>query len=275
MHKPKKSLGQNFLKSPSVAKKLVSSANITEKDIVIEVGPGRGAITKHLVGRANKVIAIEKDERMAEDLKEKFEEEIKNGKLTIITGDILKINPKLWNLETGSWKLIGAIPYYITSRLLRTFLENKNQPNTIAFIIQKEVASRITGSPRAMAKGKESLLSLSVKVYGTPHYVQTIRSDNFSPKPKVDSAIIVIDNISKDFFSAKGVKDIPEIKFFELLRAGFSSKRKKLSSNIKKHFPGKNPREVFTALNIPQAIRAEDMSLAQWKKLFLALHNKD
>jgi len=271
----KKSLGQNFLRSQQVATDLVQAANIRSNNIVLEVGPGRGMITQILLQKAKKVVAVEKDGELVRYLNEKFEQEISSGKLEIIHEDILKFNPKSYKLIPNSYKLVGAIPYYITSNLLRVFLSSNNQPKTIALIVQKEVAQRIVARG-----GKESLLSLSVKVYGTPRYVKTIKAGNFYPKPKVDSAIIAIENVSKNFFSTKneavsGKIDISEKKFFELLKVGFSSKRKKLITNLKKVSPKTNFEETFTVLNILQNIRAEDMSLKQWQKLFLTPHNKN
>jgi len=268
--KSKKRLGQNFLKSSAIARDLVHAAEINARDTVVEVGPGKGNITKLLLERAKKVIAVEKDKELIEYLQEKFSAEIKNKKLILIHEDILKFNPKSYKLIPNSYKLVGNIPYYLTARLFRTFLECEIQPKTIAFIIQKEVAKRIVARD-----GKESILSISVKAYGIPRYIKTIKARYFSPQPKVDSAILVIENISKKYF-----KNIQEDKFFELIKIGFSSKRKKLVTNFKnpRINPRVNPRdyprvftEVFEDAGISPDARAEDLSLDDWRGLIKKL----
>jgi len=247
-NKPKKSLGQNFLKSEKIAQEIVEAGEVCSEDIVLEVGPGEGILTAELLKKAKKVIAVEKDEQLAEFLKIKFINEIKNGKLEIISDDILKLdfNNKLF---AKSYKLIANIPYYITSHLLRTFLESDYQPSLMVLMVQKEVAERIVGT-------KESILSISVKAYGEPEIIRKVPASYFSPAPKVDSAVIKISNISKIFF-----KDISENKFFETVKKGFSQKRKMLINNLKTN------KDVFKACNIAEKARAEDVSLDQWKCL--------
>ena len=258
---PKKSLGQNFLKNESVARDLVDSLEIKNTDTVLEVGPGRGAITRILLQKTKRVVAVEKDADLVALLKNKFAEEIRKGAFQLICGDILEFSPHDWELETGNWKLIGAIPYYITGQLIRKFLGVGAPPKTIALIIQKEVAERIVAK-----NGKESILSISVKVYGEPHYIKTVKAGSFYPAPKVDSAILVIKNISKDFF-----KTIEEEEFFKLLKAGFASRRKKLTTNLKKHFPKTDLPRVLKNIEISPNVRAEDLTRGAWRKLYVAL----
>ena len=259
----KKSLGQNFLTSRSAAQKLVSSCGITESDTVVEVGPGKGMITEVLLARAKKVIAVEKDDRMIAFLKEKFAEEVANGKLLVVRGDIMEFNPKLWKLEIGNWKLIGAIPYYITGTFLRTFLTTQEQPESIGLIIQKEVADRIVARDK-----KESMLSLSVKAYGAPQYVKKVGRKNFRPSPKVDSAILVIKNISREFFA-----DISESTFWNIIHAGFVHKRKRLMKNLslQNSATAETLERVFTSCRLSKDIRAENLSLDDWGCLAKAI----
>ena len=185
MSKPKKSLGQNFLKSEKIAEEIVSAGEVGPDDIVLEVGPGKGILTEKLLEKAKKVIAVEKDEELAEFLKDKFKN---NPKLEIIRGDILKFSPmSRRDLDIGRYKIIANIPYYITSHLLRTFLESDYQPSLMVLMVQKEVAERIVGAKRkakrnfsrftlprsgagsdasqnfVLPSSKESLLSISVK----------------------------------------------------------------------------------------------------------------
>ena len=284
MSKPKKSLGQNFLKSEKIAEEIVSAGEVGSDDIVLEVGPGKGILTEKLLEKAKKVIAVEKDKQLVEFLKEKFAREINNSKLEIISGDILKFNPmSRRDLDIGRYKIIANIPYYITSHFLRTFLESDKQPSLMVLMVQKEVAERIVGAksgarrnfsrftlprsgvgsaasqnfalPRSFAN-KESLLSISVKAYGRPEIVRSVPAGYFSPAPKVDSAVIKISGISKNFF-----QDIGEKKFFEIVKKGFSQKRKMLINNLKAQ------KDDFTACNIGEKARAENLSLEQWKCL--------
>jgi len=275
--KPKKHLGQNFLKKESVARDLVRAAKINTEDVVVEVGPGMGAITTLLLRSAKKVVAVEKDRELVLYLKKKFAKEIGEGKLLLVHTDILDFNPSAYRLEPSAYIVVGAIPYFITGALFKYFLSMGEQPRTIAFIVQKEVAERI------VARGsKESILSLSIKVYGTPHYIKTIPANAFYPTPKVDSAILVIEYVSKQFFNPLNLptylptlnvgKLSSEKEFFGLVRAGFSSKRKKLISNLKKRFPQTNFEGIFNDLKIDENIRAEDLTLEEWRKIFLAIN---
>src|SRR3989338_1708781 len=247
--KPKKSLGQNFLKSEKIAEEIVSAGEVSPDDVVLEVGPGKGILTEKLLEKAKKVIAVEKDEELVEFLKEKFAENVKNGKLELVSEDILKFNPNSYNIQPNSYKLIANIPYYITSHLLRTFLESDCQPSLMVLMVQKEVAERIVGK-------KESLLSISVKAYGRPEIIRHVPAGYFSPAPKVDSAGIKISGISKNFF-----QDIGEKKFFETVKKGFSQKRKMLINNLKVQ------KDDFIVCNIGEKARAENLSLEQWKCL--------
>jgi len=261
--KAKKSLGQNFLKSKKALEEMIRAGEITSSDVVLEVGPGEGALTEKLLQTGSKVIAIEKDDRLIEPLNEKFAKEEKNGQFTLIHGDILEIDLNSLHLTTNNYKLIANIPYYITGLIFRKFLEGNIQPSKIVIMVQKEIADRIIARDE-----KESLLSLSVKAYGKPKKIMKVDKENFSPKPKVDSAILLVDDISKDFF-----KEITEKDFFEVIKAGFAHKRKVLIANLKDTFEKrgenseKNLLQIFFALNIPEKSRSEDLKLEDWKKI--------
>ena len=257
MNKPKKSLGQNFLKSEKIAEEIAEAGEVCPDDIVLEVGPGKGILTEKLLEMAKKVIAVEKDEQLVEFLKEKFAREINSGKLEIISGDILQSQISNLKSKKFKYKLIANIPYYITSHLLRTFLESDTQPSLMVLMVQKEVAERIVAKGKlARRRGGESLLSISVKAYGRPEIIRKVPAGYFSPAPKVDSAVIKISGISKKFF-----QDISEKKFFETVKKGFSQKRKMLINNLKAK------KDDFTACNIGEKARAENLSIEQWKCL--------
>lgn len=253
----KKSLGQNFLTSLSAVDTIIDAGDVAGDDIILEIGPGKGMMTKKLLLFAGKVIAVEKDHGLVEFLKEKFKKEIDENKLDLIEKDILDFDPEILKFYKEPYKLIANIPYYLTGKLIRKFLEARNQPERMVLMLQKEVANRIVAKD-----GKESILSISVKAYGEPKYIQTVKAGSFFPIPKVDSAILLIENISKDFF-----KDFSEAEFFEALRAGFKSKRKKLSSNLSTIFPKEKVLETFKKLKLNENTRAEDIKIEDWRKL--------
>jgi 16S rRNA (adenine1518-N6/adenine1519-N6)-dimethyltransferase len=258
-HRAKKSLGQNFLKSKKALSDIVSAAKIEAGDIILEVGPGKGILTEELLKKAGKVIAIEKDESLVSMLQEKFAGEIENGKLEIIAGDILDFDPKRFKFQASSYKVVANIPYYITGQFLRNFLSSENYPSLMVLLLQKEVVKRIVASDK-----KESILSMSVKAYGAPDYIDTVQARYFSPEPKVDSAIIAIRNISKAFFNT-----ISEEKFFEVMKAGFAHKRKMLLGNLKESNVDsrENLEKIFVKCDIKENARAEDLKLEDWKRL--------
>ena len=253
----KKHLGQNFLRSKTVLEDILEAAELTGKDIVVEIGPGEGFLTSGLLEKAGRVIAIEKDIGLAAFLKEKFAPEIKIKKLILVEGDIRNLNFSNYKLKTINYKLISNIPYYLTGEILRTFLQSKYQPSMAVLMLQKEVAERIVAR-----NGKESILSVSVKAYGKPKIVRKVPKGNFSPVPKVDSAILKIGNISKNFF-----RGFSEKKFFEIVRLGFAHKRKKLLSNLAQKFGAGETESLFNKISLNENTRAEDVPLGRWREI--------
>ena len=261
----KKALGQHFLKSQSIVSDIVNAGNINTNDIVLEIGPGKGILTEKLLSCAGKIIAVEKDKELVEYLKEKFKEEIESEKLTLINKDILDFDITSYSLLTINYKLVANIPYYITAAIIKKFLITPHQPEHMVLLVQKEVAQRIVARPEQgrRARGKESVLSISVKAYGTPRYIKKVPARYFSPPPGVDSAILSIEGISKDFF-----RDIDEEKFFTVVKTGFAHKRKLLIRNIEPLTEDKRGlKEIFKLCDIPEKTRAEDISLQDWKCL--------
>ena len=214
----KKSLGQHFLQSKDIAKTLCRAGEIKKDELVVEIGPGRGILTDALLEEGACVEAVEKDHELTTHLREIFEREVEKKNLRVVEADILHFKP-----PAKPYKLIANIPYYITGEILRKFLSTEHQPTLMVLMVQKEVAERIVKDE------KGSLLSTSVKVYGTPSIVRTVKPGSFNPPPKIESAILRISNISKSFFMNQ---KIDEREFFELLRLGFGQKRKQLSSNL-------------------------------------------
>ncbi len=251
----KKSLGQHFLQAQSYISLIADTADLKPGERVLEVGPGEGALTRELLARGAKVTVIEKDHRLIPILKETFKKEVKAKQLSIFEGDALEMSLADIKIK-GAYKVAANIPYYITGALIKKFLSEKRPASSIVLLVQKEVAERIA------REKKESILSLSVKVYGTPKYIKTVPRGAFVPAPNVDSAILLIENISR-----KNLKDAAaEAKFFTLVRAGFAQKRKLLKRNLEKVL-GTNTSVLFLRAGIPENARAEDLTLEQWLSL--------
>lgn len=252
----KKSLGQHFLNSDYAPKQLCAAAKLQKGDIVLEIGPGTGALTKELLLNGVSVIALEADLRAIETLTETFAVEIQTGQLTVLHHDVRELDPASFGLKDQQYKVVANIPYYLSGFLFRTLLTAKEQPSTLVFLVQKEVALRIARSK------KESLLSLSVKVFGDPAYICTVSRGHFTPPPKVDSAIVAIYDISRHRLNT-----ISESEFFGILHIGFGQKRKQLLGNLSAHYDRTLLEVCFTELGLALTIRAEDIPVALWLPL--------
>lgn len=254
-----KSLGQNFLIDENVLEKIVKSADLKKDDFVFEIGPGLGTLTEELLKKCQKVIAIEKDKKLSEKLLKDFSN--LDSKVKIINDDILKIKLEEFiktYSSNGKYKLVSNIPYYITSPIIKMFLESDNQPEIIVLLMQKEVAERICAKA-----GKMSMIALGVQVYGEPEIIDYVENTSFYPVPKVGSAILKISNIKKSFSNEYYQQ------LFQVMKIGFSAKRKKLASNLSAGFrfsktEGEN---VIIKANLNLNIRAQELELQDWEKL--------
>jgi len=241
-------MGQNFLVDASVLNKIIQAAELQPEDIVLEIGPGIGTLTQELAKKTKKVIAIEKDRVMVEILKETLKD-YKN--VEIIQGNILTADYKL----PAHYKLVANLPYYITSPIIRMFLEAKNPPEHMVLMVQKEVGQRICAKPPNM-----SILSVSVQIYALPNIISTVSKGSFWPSPKVDSAIIKIQPQNTI------AKNIDTDIFFKIVKAGFLHPRKQLANNLsvglKKTKEQINPWLLKNNINPLQ--RAETLSIQDW-----------
>lgn len=261
MIKPKKSLGQNFLKDEEVLERIVEAADLKKDDFIVEIGPGKGALTEKLSQKGAKVLAIELDDRLIHFLNDKFKSE-KNIK--IIHDDILKINFSKIITDHSSvvvgYKVVANLPYYITSPIIRYFLENKIPPREMVLMVQKEVAERIVAEP-----GQLSILGVSVQYYAKAQYLFTVSRNSFDPVPQVDSAVIriIIDN-------QQNVRNKEEDKkFFQIVKMGFSAKRKTLGNNLANglHADKKEIENILEKNGFSKTVRAQELSVDDWKKL--------
>jgi 16S rRNA (adenine1518-N6/adenine1519-N6)-dimethyltransferase len=256
---PKHSLGQNFLINRNIVEKILTEADVTGKN-VLEIGPGRGALTVGLVETAKKIVAIEKDRDLAESLAEM----IQNENFKLISDDVLKVAENEWLEFFGSKKyiVVANLPYNITSAFLQRFLELDNPPEEMILMVQREVAERIVGRDN-----QSGVLTMSVAFYADPEILFRVSPGSFFPAPKIESAVIRLKNIRKNKF------DVEAEKFFQFVKAGFSSRRKLLKSNLAKGLglPQEAVLEAFKKVGVKETVRAEELSVGEWVKFITAI----
>ncbi len=258
----KKSLGQNFLTSDVVPRWLADAAELTPGETVLEIGPGTGMLTHELLKRGVRVRAIEADVRAITYLTEAFQTEIASGQLALYHSDARELDLAALGLTDHSFTVVANIPYYLSGFLLRRLLETDIQPKTLVFLMQKELVARIARDTKA------SLLSLSVRAFGEPAYIQTVTRGHFNPSPKVDSAILAVRNISRE-----RLREIGAEFFFTLLHLGLGSKRKQLIANLSTTFSRDAVATALADLGVSQTIRGEDLTLTEWVTLATTLKN--
>ncbi len=316
-HFAKKSLGQNFLKSERALSDMVEAGDIQPGETIIEIGPGKGALTTKLLTKirelnsesqtsptnqesSTRLVCIEKDDRLIPFLEEEYKKDIENGVLEIIHGDIIEILNNKEQIgviiggtmsrksgdehKTRPYKIIANIPYYITGLIFRGIFELDHLPNKIVMLVQKEVANRImaygdNGEQSGENVGKESILSTSIKLYGTPRRVSIVPRGAFVPAPAVDSAIIAVENIKRK------IPKVQDVRFFEMIHSAFSHKRKRLAKNLesfskKTHTSGTTTEKstihrtsadyekILIELGLDKNVRAEEILIDTYIQLF-------
>ena len=245
-------LGQYFLQSERIIRAVADVLPVPPDSAVVEIGPGRGALTECLLKKGGHVIAVEKDADLADMVRARFADADAEGRLHVIDGDARDIpwaDAVTDAVPSGRYVIIANIPYYITGSLIRLILSCDNPPAAMALIVQKEVAERITAR-----NGKESLLSLSVRLFGTPAYHMKISRSAFRPVPRVDSALISITDIRPP---SPELRDI----FFSVVRPAFAEKRKTV---LKKFADRPVVRESLIAHKVTDTTRAEDVPFSVW-----------
>lgn len=251
---PKKSLGQHWLNDPLALEAIAEAAEIKPSDTVLEIGPGLGTLTYYLVKQAAHVIAVEFDEELAL----KLPGSIGAQNLKVVREDILQFD--LSSLP-AAYKVVANIPYYLTSNLLRRLSESPNPPVRMVLLVQKEVAERICAGP-----GQMSLLAVSVQLYYTCELGLVVPAEMFTPVPKVDSQVVILSRHEKPLF-----KSLDSRKFFRVVKAGFSEKRKKLRSSLAGglNMPKEQADKLLEASGIDGDLRAQNLSLKDWYELYL------
>ena len=257
--KPKKGLGQNFLVSEGALRRIVAAADLEPGDVVLEVGPGLGTLTRLLAQQAKRVIAVELDRRLVDILSQTLADFLN---VEIVQGDILEMEPGGPGRLSGlapNYKVVANLPYYITSAVLRYLLTARVKPRLIVVTVQREVAQRMIASP-----GQMGLLSVSVQFYGRPRIVARIPAGAFYPVPKVNSAVVRID---LDESPTVAVADVD--RFFEVVRAGFGQKRKQLRNALAQglSLPASTVVEALRRADVDEKRRAQTLSLEEWARV--------
>ena len=272
--RPKRSLGQHFLRDKTYLERMLQAAELSTGDCVLEIGPGTGVLTAALAATGADVTAVELDDLLAEKLAEEYADE---PNVTIVHGDILEIDlVTLVGADTSNdrgrvhargyksgYKVVANLPYYITSAILRRLLEAKPPPASATIMVQKEVAERICAEP-----GDMSLLAVSVQYYAAPHFVTVVPAGAFYPRPKVDSAIVRLDVHARPI-----IDGVSNDRYFAVVRAGFSQRRKQVANSLSAGLamPKQQVRDALEGADIDPRRRAETFSLQEWRTICVAL----
>lgn len=255
-----KSLGQNFLINQNVIDEIVASAEIDKNDLVIEIGPGLGTLTKHLLEKAGKVVCIELDERMVKILKDRFS---LYENFEIINEDVLKVDlNKIIEKENKKCKIVANLPYYITTPIIMKLLESKLKIESITVMIQKEVAERLIAKPGEKLAGA---ITYTVYYYCESEKILEVPNSSFIPEPEVTSEVIKM-NLRKE--PAVKVKD--NQKMFSIIKTAFLQRRKTLLNaltNGQMFLNKQKGLETFEKLNINQNARAEELTLEKFAEI--------
>ncbi len=247
-----KSLGQHWLHDRDTLEAIALEADISVGDTILEIGPGLGTLTSELFRHGARVTAVEYDQELARKLPGQFP-----GKdLTVINSDILQFDI---SQLPADYKVVANVPYYITSKIVEKLVRAQNKPSVAVLLVQKEVAERIAARP-----GDMSLLALSAQIYTDTRLGVKVPRKLFTPPPKVDSQVIVL-----EFLDNPRIAPEDEKAFWHMAHAGFASKRKKLRSSIAAGLgiPKPEAEGLLRHANIDPNARAEDLSIADWQRL--------
>lgn len=254
--KPKKSLGQNFLIDTRIRHRITDAANLSPSDTVVEIGPGRGFLTRSLSKFAGRLVAVELDESLATSLRDKLDG---CANITVITADAREIDINTLVEPKSTYKVVANLPYYAATPIIRRFLEASNKPSLMVVMVQREVAQEMAAAP-----GKMRLLSVATQLYGAPKIITYVPAKAFRPAPRVTSAVVRID-VYRDI-------QLPidsEKTFLDLVRSGFSAPRKQLKNSLALGLE-LTPTEVaekLSAASIDPSRRAQTLSLSEWSRL--------
>lgn len=262
--KPRKSLGQYFLSDIRILDRIVNAAHLSPDDVVVEIGPGRGFLTRRLLPRVSEVVAVELDAELAEALPGRLGQP---SNLEVVLADARTVDLlQLVNPET-SYKVVANLPYYAANPIIRRFLQQDHLPSMMVVMVQQEVAESMVAE-----RGKMSLLSVATQFYARANLVCKVPPASFRPSPKVNSAVVRLEPLGNPAVEVDCVES-----FFELVRAGFSAPRKQLRNSISRGL-GIEPGLTSTLLQEAQVLetrRAETLELGEWRAIYSAWRELD
>ena len=257
MDEPKKSLGQHWLHDAAILRGIVAAVGITSDDTVLEIGPGLGTLTSHLIDTGAQVIAVEYDESLLGPLKARFADA---PNFMLEYADILRFD---FSALPAGYKIAANIPYYITSHLLRVLTDSPTPPVQAALLVQKEVAERVCAAP-----GDMSILAVAVQLEYEASLGDLVPAALFTPPPKVDSQVLILKKRSTPLFA-----NLEKDRFMRLVKAGFSAKRKTLRNTLSAgmHLAKADIDARLSSVSIDPVRRAETLSLEEWHALYTVL----
>ena len=246
----KRPLGQNFLIDPSIAQNIIQLANIQPNEHVVEIGPGKGVLTQLLIQQADSLTAIELDPKLCRELQNRFSG---SPAFKLIEGDAAKFDYGSMGTELN---IVSNLPYYAATHIMKKLIHYRSHIHSMTLMLQKEVAERIINKD-----GKWSKLSVMCNFYATPEYLFTVSKSSFLPEPKVESAVIK--------FKIKTPPQIDQQKFWQLVKVGFSSKRRTLINNLASglKIEKEKAKEILENVGLDQKIRAEKLEIEDWINL--------
>jgi 16S rRNA (adenine1518-N6/adenine1519-N6)-dimethyltransferase len=256
----KKSLGQHWLHDETALLAIAQAADVGPDDIILEIGSGTGTLTSQLLSLGPTVIALEYDPNLASSLLSRLQGQTLQDRLRVEEGDIRTYD--LGKMPVG-YKIVANIPYYLTAYLLRLLTDASNKPSVASLLVQKEVAERVAAEP-----GDMSFISIAVQFYYLASLGDVIPATLFTPPPKVDSQILILHMRSEPLYA-----DVDASKFFRVVKAGFSGRRKTLLNTLSGGLQMSRPDTTLLLQKAdvsPQA-RAQELSLDQWHRLYRAL----
>lgn len=251
-----KKLGQNFLINQQIIDEIIEKSQINKEDTVLEIGPGLGSLTKALMQNAKRVIAVELDENMVNILNNRFN----NENLEIINEDILKIDLNEIINKYGKIKVVANLPYYITTPIVMKLLEEEYNIESITVMVQKEVGERLCAEPGSRDFGA---VTIGVNYYSKSNIIIDVPKDNFMPVPEVDSCVIKLDILNEPPVILKDKK-----RFFRLVKAAFSQRRKTINNSLASgEFSKDKVLNTLNKLGIDAKLRAEDLSIQDFANI--------
>lgn len=262
--RPRKSLGQHFLADADIVGQIVTAAELAPQDTVLEIGPGRGFLTRQLVAQAGRVFALELDDALADSLAQRLDNP---SNLTVVPGDARSIDVSSLIGAQTPYKMVANLPYYAANPIVRHFLEEQLQPSLMVVMLQKEVAQSMLAEPGGMG-----LLSVATQYYAEGRLICQVPPQAFHPPPKVSSAVVRL-----DIRPSPAVEVNDTEAFFNLVRSGFSAPRKQLRNSLSHGLglSGSDTTQFLGSAGIDGSRRAETLTMEEWAQIYRVWENLD